>query len=118
MATMRNKVNLIGRLGVTPELHNTANGNAYTRFTLAVNQRQKDKQGNWTDDTQWMSLVAWGKEAERFVKQVQKGMEVAVEGKIQNRQYEGKDGNKRYVTDIQVDSFFLLNVKQNTNAQN
>ena len=116
MATMRNKVNLIGRIGMTPELNNATNGSTYSKFTLAVNQPYKDKQGNWVDDTQWMNLIVWGKEAERFVKQVQKGMEVAVEGKIQNRQYEGKDGNKRYVMDIHVDSFFLLNVKQNTNA--
>lgn len=116
MATMRNKVNLIGRIGMAPELSNATNGNPYSKFTLAVNQPYKDKQGNWVDDTQWMNLIVWGKDAERFVKQAQKGMEIAVEGKIQNRQYEGKDGNKRYVMDIHVDSFFLLNVKQNINA--
>lgn len=114
---MKNNVNLIGRLGGTPEIQNTSNGNAYTRFTLAVNNRYKDKKGEWTDDTQWMSLVMWGKDAERFVANAQKGMEVAIEGKLQNRQFEGKDGAKRTVTDVLVETFHLLNVKmKSTNA--
>lgn len=115
MATMKNKVNLIGRLGMTPELQN-AEGNAYSRFSIAINQNYKDKTGNWVEDTQWMSVTAWGLEAKRLVKQAQKGMEIAIEGKIRNRQYEDKDGKKRYVTDIYVDSFYLLNVKQNVTA--
>lgn len=116
MATIKNKVNLIGRIGMAPELQNASNGTSYSRFSIAVNQNYKDKKGNWVEDTQWMSLVLFGRDAERFVKQAQKGMEVAIEGRIINRQFEGKDGNKRYVTDIHVDDFFLLNVKSNTNA--
>lgn len=112
MATMKNKVNLIGRVGMTPELQNGASGNAYTRFSIAIKNDYKDKQGNWVEDTQWMNIVVFGATAERFVKQVQKGMEVAVEGRIQNRQYEGKDGVKRYSTDIFMENYFLLNVKK------
>lgn len=114
MATMKNKVNLIGRLGMAPELHNTSNGNMYTRFSLAIKNSYKDKKGEWIEDTQWMNLVMWGKEAERFVQSAQKGMEIAVEGKVQNRPFEGKDGVKKYVTDILVETFFLLNVKTTT----
>lgn len=114
MVTMKNKVSLIGRLGVTPEIQNTSNGNAFARFTLAIKNSYKDKKGAWVDDTQWMSLIVWGKEAERFVQNAEKGMEVAVEGKLQNRQFEGKDGVKKYVTDVLVEAIFLLNVKSKT----
>lgn len=115
MANMKNKVNLIGRIGVMPEIQNTPNGQAYSRFTLAINQNYKDKKGAWVESTQWMNLVIWGANAERFVKRASKGMEIAIEGTLQNREYEGKDGAKKFYTDIRVDEFQLLNVKATTN---
>lgn len=114
---MKNKVNLIGRIGVMPELKEASNGNKYARFPLAVNQNYKDKKGNWVEDTQWMNLVIWGASAERLVERVQKGMEIAIEGKIINKQFE-VNGEKRYATDIHVDDFMIPNIKATATVNN
>lgn len=116
MATIKNKVNLIGRIGMIHDLQNASNGNAFSRFSIAIANGYKDKSGKWIDDTMWINLMLFGKDAERFAKTAQKGMEIAIEGKLSNRQYEAKDGTKRYSTDVQVDEFFLLNVKSVINA--
>lgn len=112
MNTLKNKVSLIGRIGKNPEMQTVgaAKDYALTKFSLATNERYKDKNGKWQESTQWHNLVAWGKTAERISKMVTKGQEVMIEGKIVNKSYE-KDGEKRYATDIEVNDFLLISPK-------
>ena len=113
MNTLRNKVNLIGRLGAKPEIQTLTGGNVLTHFSLATNEKYKDKEGVWQDNTQWHNITAWGKIAERLVRMADKGNEIVLEGKIINRQYETKSGEKRYATEIEVNDFMLLTYKEN-----
>lgn len=111
MANMKNKVNLIGRIGVMPELKKTASGQAYARFPLAVNQSYKDKKGAWVENTQWMNLIIWGSGAERLIQRAVKGIEIAIEGTLQTNEFQGKDGTKRFSTEVRVDEFQIPNQK-------
>ena len=118
MNTLRNKVNLIGRIGMNPELKTvgTTKDYALTNFSLATNESYKDKNGQWHENTQWHNLIAWGKVAERITKLVQKGQEIMIEGKIVNKMYE-KEGEKRYTTNIEITDFLLLSPKNNENEE-
>jgi len=96
-----NKAILIGRLGADPELRFTPSGRAVANFNLATSSVWKDKQsGEKKEDTQWHKIVVWGPQAETCAKYLQKGREVFVEGEIRTRNYEDKEGVKRYVTEI------------------
>ena len=108
MNTLRNKVTLIGRIGAKPEIQKLNGGYVITRISLATNERYKTKDGEWKDNTQWHNIVLWGKAAESFVKVTDKGSEVMVEGKLVNKQYETKSGEKRYSTEIDVADFLLI----------
>ncbi len=108
MNTLRNKVSLIGRLGAQPEVTTFESGRTMARFTLATNERFKDKDGEWKENTQWHVLNAWGKTAERIKKVLNKGQEVLVEGKLVHQSYVSKTGEKRYGTSIEVNEFLLL----------
>jgi single-strand DNA-binding protein len=112
MNTLRNKVSLIGRLGAQPEVTTFETGRTLARFTLATNERFKDKDGNWQDNTQWHMINAWGKIAERVKKALNKGQEIILEGKLVNQSYETKSGEKRYSTVIEATEFLLLSPKQ------
>lgn len=108
MNTLRNKVNLIGRLGSKPELKNLTGGYQVVKMQVATNERYKDKAGEWQDNTQWHQVCAWGKVAERISKLADKGIEIALEGKLVNRSYENKNGEKRYSTEIEMSDFIIL----------
>ena len=97
---MVNKVILIGNLGRDPEVRSTPSGQPNAKFTLATSRRWKDKNGQKQEQTEWHQIVVWGAQAETCAKYLTKGREVYVEGEIRTRNYEGKDGNKRYVTEI------------------
>ncbi|MGV3631359.1 MAG: single-stranded DNA-binding protein [Bacteroidota bacterium] len=112
MSTLRNKVNLIGRIGQKPELQTLQSGFQLTRFSVATNESYKDKSGAWQENTQWHSITAWGKMAENIVKYLDKGNEIALEGKLVNRQYESKTGEKRFSTEIELNEYMILNKKQ------
>ncbi|MBI1836385.1 MAG: single-stranded DNA-binding protein [Flavobacteriia bacterium] len=114
MNTLRNKVSLIGRVGQKPEIKPVGNDYSLTRFSIAINEGYKDKNGQWKENTTWHNVMAWGKTAERITKIVEKGQEVMIEGKIVNKSYE-KDGEKRYSTDIEVLDFLLLSSKNQDN---
>lgn len=116
MNNLRNKVSLIGRLGAQPEVMTFENGKKMARFSLATNERYKDKQGEWQENTQWHNVKAWGKTAERIAKLLTKGQEVVVEGKLVHTNYETKTGEKRYETLIEVSDFLMLSHK-NEQAQ-
>lgn len=113
---MKNKVQLMGRLGQDPELKTVGNGQAMLKLRLATNERFKSAQGEWKDDTQWHSTVAWGKLAERMAAQVRKGSGIAVEGRLVHSSYEGKDGTKRFTTEVVLSDFQLLAGKAESSA--
>jgi single-strand DNA-binding protein len=113
MNSLRNRVLLIGRLGAQPETKTLANGNAMTRFNLATSESYKNDKGERITETQWHSLVAWGKTAEIAGKFLEKGKEVAIEGKLVSRNYTDKDGNKRSFTEVVVNDLLLIGGKTN-----
>lgn len=108
MNSLRNRVVLIGRLGASPETKQLENGRAVTRFSLATTDSYKNDKGEKVSETQWHNLVAWGKVAEIAGKFLDKGKEVAIEGKLVTRDYSDKEGVKRYVTEIVVNDLLLI----------
>ena len=111
MNTLRNKVQLIGNLGQNPEVKELNGGKKVAKFSLATNATYRNKAGEKVTDTQWHNLVAWGKTADIIEKYLKKGSEVAVEGKLLNRNYTDKEGVKRYVTEVQVSELLMLGGK-------
>ena len=95
-----NKCMIIGNLGRDPEMRYTPSGQAVTQFTVAVNRNYKDAQGERQEETEWFRVVAWGQQAEFSAEYLRKGAKVFVEGRIQTRQWEGQDGQKRYTTEL------------------
>jgi len=95
-----NKCMIIGNLGRDPEMRYTPSGQAVTQFTVAVNRNYKDAQGERQEETEWFRVVAWGQQAEFSAEYLRKGQKVFVEGRIQTRQWEGQDGQKRYTTEL------------------
>lgn len=112
MNNLKNKVQLIGNLGMNPEIKTLESGKKLAKFSIATNESYKNAQGEKVEDTQWHNLVAWGKTADIIEKYLQKGNEVAIEGKLNNRSYEDKDGNKRYITEIVVNELLMLGPKK------
>ena len=115
MTTMKNKVQLIGNLGNDPEMKETAGGKRMARLSLATTERFKNAQGEWKEDVQWHTVVAWGFTAEQVAEKLQKGTKVAVEGRLVHRSYEGKDGQKRYMTEVVMNDFQLMMAKRENN---
>lgn len=109
--SIRNKVSLIGHTGKEVESTTFENGTSKINVSLATNDYYTNGKGEKIEETQWHNLVAFGKTAEIFQKYVSKGKEIAVEGKLQYRNYEDKDGNKRYIAEIRVEELILLNSK-------
>jgi single-strand DNA-binding protein len=95
-----NKCMIIGNLGRDPEMRYTPSGQAVTQFTVAVNRNYKDQQGERQEETEWFRVVAWGQQAEFAAEYLRKGAKVYVEGRLQTRQWEGQDGQKRYTTEL------------------
>mgnify|MGYP006115236749 FL=1 len=111
MNNLKNKVQLIGNLGMNPEIKTLESGKKLAKFSIATNESYKNAKGEKIEDTQWHNLIAWGKTADIVEQYLQKGNEVAIEGKLSNRTYEDKDGNKRYVTEIVVNELLMLGGK-------
>lgn len=103
-----NKVILVGNLGKDPELRYTASGTAVANFSLATTERYKDRDGNSQEKTEWHNIVVWRQLAEICGKYLTKGKQIYIEGKIQTRSYDDRDGNKRYITEIVVDQMQML----------
>lgn len=110
MKTLRNSVQLIGRLGKDPEVK-TFSGKKKASFSIATSDSYKNAKGEKVEDTQWHNLVIWGKLAEVAEKYLKKGSEVAVEGKLVHRAYETEKGEKRYFTEINVNDLLMLGGK-------
>jgi len=111
MSTLRNKVQLIGNLGNNPEIINLESGKKLAKFSIATNESYKNTQGEKVTETYWHNIVAWNKTAEIVEKYVEKGKEIAIEGKITSRSYDDKDGITRYITEIIVSELLLLGNK-------
>jgi len=108
MNALRNKVQLIGHVGNDPEIKNFETGKKLANLNLATSEVYKNDKGEKVEDTQWHRLTAWGKMAEIIEKYVNKGKEIAVEGKLVHRSYEDKDGEKRYISEIIINDILLL----------
>ena len=109
MAKSVNKVILIGNLGKDPEVKYTPSGTAVAKFSLATNERFKDKAGEWQDRTEWHNIVAWQRLAEIAGEYLKKGRSVYIEGRIQTRSWEDKtSGQKKYMTEIIANDLVLL----------
>jgi single-strand DNA-binding protein len=100
MASGVNKVILIGRLGQDPEVRYTTNGGAVANFSLATNESWTDKSGQKQERTEWHRIVVWGKTAEICGQYLSKGRQAFIEGKLQTREWNDKEGNKRYTTEV------------------
>ncbi len=112
-----NKVLLIGNLGKDPEIQNFDKGALLAKFPLATTETFKDKNGQRQDRTEWHNIVIWGTLAEVAQKYLRKGMMVYVEGRIQSRQYEDKEGNKKNITEIRAENFQMLERRDNVAGQ-
>lgn len=108
---LRNKVQLIGNLGKDPEIKEVKNGNKIAKFSLATSETFKNGAGEKVTETQWHNIVIFGKAAGIVEKFLQKGSEVAIEGKLINRSYDDKEGNRRYISEIEVRDLLLLGKK-------
>lgn len=95
-----NKVILIGNLGADPELRYTSGNQAVTELRIATSRKWRDKNNEMQEDTQWHRVVVWGKQAEQCKEYLAKGRQVFVEGRLQTRQWDDRDGNKRYTTEV------------------
>src|SRR6266704_1459081 len=95
-----NKALLIGNLGKDPEVRFTASGRAVARFPVATSEVWNDAEGQRQERTEWHNVVVWGKQAETCGQYLAKGRQVYVEGSIRTRQYDDKEGNRRYITEI------------------
>ncbi len=109
MAKSVNKVILIGNLGKDPEVKYTPNGTAVAKFSLATNERYKDKDGNWQDRTEWHNITAWARTAEIAGEYLKKGRTVYIEGRLRTDSWEDKNTHeKKYRTEIVVENLVLL----------
>jgi len=95
-----NKAILIGNLGKDPDLRYTPSGQAVATFPVATSERYKDKDGNWQERTDWHNIVVWGRQGETAKEYLRKGRSVYVEGRIQTRSYDDREGNKKWITEI------------------
>ena len=111
MYALKNKVQLIGNLGNNPEIKTLEGGKKLAKFSLATSETYRNAQGEKVKETQWHNIIVWGKVAEIVEKYLTKGSEVAVEGKLTNRSQNDKDGNKKYITEIQVNELLMLGEK-------
>jgi single-strand DNA-binding protein len=108
MNAMRNKVQLIGHVGQEPEIKTFDGEKKVANITIATNDYYTNDKGEKVEQTEWHRVAAWGKLAEIIEKYVDKGKEIAIEGKLTHRSYDDKDGNKRYVTEVVASDILLL----------
>ncbi len=111
MSAIRNQVQLIGNLGKKPEIKTFGTDKKVATFSLATSDYYFDSKGEKKEQTQWHNIAVWGKQANVVEKFLDKGMQIAVSGKITYRQYDDKDGNKKYFTEIIASDFIFLDKK-------
>lgn len=106
-----NKVMLIGNLGKDPEVRYTTSGQGVASFSIATTEKYKNKSGDWEERTEWHNVVLWGKLAEIAKDYLSKGKTVYIEGRLQTRKWQDKDGRDRYTTEIVGDKMQMLSPK-------
>lgn len=111
MNALKNRVQLIGNLGTTPEIITLESGKKLAKFAIATNETYKNARGEKVTDTQWHNVVAWNKTAEIIEKYLEKGKEVMIEGKLTSRSFDDKEGNKRYITEVVCNELLMLGSK-------
>jgi single-strand DNA-binding protein len=111
MNSLRNSVRLVGNLGMDPEVKVFDSNKKMARISIATNESYKNDKGEKITDTTWHNLVFWGAQAKLAEDLLKKGDEVAIEGKLANRNYTDKDGVKRYVSEIVVNEFLKVGAK-------
>ncbi|MBU0983248.1 MAG: single-stranded DNA-binding protein [candidate division Zixibacteria bacterium] len=107
-----NKVILVGRLGKDPELKYTPSGRAVATFSLATDRRWTGQDGQKNRVTTWHNIVSWGKQAEIMKEYLRKGQQVYLEGRIDNRSYDDKEGNKKYISEVVVENFSFIGSRE------
>lgn len=112
MNAIRNQVQLIGRAGNQPELKKFENGAQMVRMSVATNEIYKNSEGEKITDTQWHTVIAWGKVAENLSRIVTKGNEIAIHGKLVHRTYEDRSGVKRYITEVIANDFLQMTTRK------
>lgn len=108
MNAMKNRVQLIGHVGQEPEVKTFDGGKKVANITIATNDYYTNDKGEKVENTEWHKVVAWGKTAEIIEKYVTKGKEIAIDGKLTHRNYDDKDGTKRYVSEVVINDILLL----------
>jgi single-strand DNA-binding protein len=111
MSTLKNHVQLIGNVGQEPTITNLESGKKVARFSIATNENYKNDKGEKVQNTDWHTVVAWGKIAEIVEKYVGKGKEIGITGKLRTRTYTTDDGNQRYVTEVEAREILLIGSK-------
>jgi single-strand DNA-binding protein len=114
MNRLTNRVSLIGNLGADPKITEFKTGKK-AELRVATNESYKDASGQKVEDTQWHTCVAWGKTADIASDYLKKGNKVAIEGRLQHRNFEDSDGVKRYVSEVKISEILMLNGKGNDN---
>ena len=112
-----NKVLLIGNLGKDPEVRYTASGTAVASFSLATSEKFKNKEGEWEERTEWHNVTLWGRLAEIAGEYLGKGKTVYIEGRLQTRKWQDKDGKDRYTTEIVGEKMQMLSRKDGSNHE-
>ena len=111
MSSLRNKVQLIGNLGMNPEIKTLDSGKKMAKFTIATNETYKNAKGEKVTDTQWHNIIAWNKTAYLVEMFLEKGKEVAIEGKLTSRSWDDEKGNKKYITEVVCNEILFLGTK-------
>ncbi|MEM8965373.1 MAG: single-stranded DNA-binding protein [Bacteroidota bacterium] len=117
MNALKNHVQLIGNLGQDPEIKELESGKKLAKFSIATTESYKNKQGEIVNDTQWHSIIAWDSLAGIAEKYLHKGKQVALSGKLTHRNYEDRDGIKRYVTEIVASDLLMLGKRETATAE-
>jgi single-strand DNA-binding protein len=111
MYAIKNKVQLIGRLGANPIIKTTTGGKKWATMNLATSEVYRNAKGEKVTETHWHRVVAWGKLAEIAEKYLQKGKEIAIEGKLVNKSYNDKAGVKKFLCEVQANELLMLGAK-------
>lgn len=111
MTNLRNRVQLIGNLGVAPEIFEFDGGKKKARLSIATNETYRNQKGELVKETQWHNVIAWGKTAEIVENYLEKGSEVCISGKLTSRTYDDKDGNKKFISEIVMSELLMLGKK-------
>lgn len=111
MNSLKNRVQLIGNLGMDPEVKSLTSGKKVVKFSLATTESYKNGKGEKVTDTQWHNIVAWEGAATIAEKYLRKGNQVAIDGKLSHRSYDDSKGEKKYITEVIVNEIMLLKSK-------